>query len=48
MLTKEAAEIDDIHVIRENDHLYVIDEEKFVSAPQGDSHSPLPEFKLWS
>lgn len=39
VLSKEAAEIDDIKVIRENDHLYVIGEENFVSAPQGTSTS---------
>jgi len=43
VLTKEAAEIDDINVIRENDHLYVIDEETFVSAPQGASRHSLLE-----
>ena len=44
MLSKEAAEIDDIRVIRENDHLYVINEEKFVSAPQGASPTSLSSY----
>lgn len=35
VLSIEAAEIDDISVIRENDHLYIIDEDKLLTAPQG-------------
>jgi hypothetical protein len=40
-LSNEAVEIDDIRVIRENDHLYITDEGKFVSAFQGASHNSL-------
>uniref|UniRef100_A0A7I4E6D0 Uncharacterized protein n=1 Tax=Physcomitrium patens TaxID=3218 RepID=A0A7I4E6D0_PHYPA len=33
LLSKEGAEIDDISVIRENDHLYAVEENQIISAP---------------
>ena len=40
VLSKEAAEIDDISVVRENDHLYIIDDCQLQSLPHG--QFPLP------
>lgn len=40
VLSKEAAEIDDISTVRENDHLYIIDDCQLQSLPHG--QFPLP------
>lgn len=37
VLNKDAAEVDDVSVVRDNDHLYVISEDQALHEPQGGS-----------